>query len=217
MSADQTNRPHFPTHKQSPSTHRRLSADEHAKRAEVLKDRPGTILVKIKGPDLGFPVRERDERKIEQKHVRQGHAHGVDPHAYGRMRGGRSKADTGLCLIEKKDRVALARFLWDLEERGYRFCGGHAFRTENQDLKSVLQFSLEGEAQELPSAVRTLLVEGTFFYLNVWANRTEQGSRLDTVNCSAGADDAPPSSTWLVFTKDDTNRYRLKDPNEGVW
>lgn len=156
---------------------------DDARRRATFTMKARVILVKIFGADPipGLEKKERKEEKIEAAHFAEAKDRGLNPFAY------RDKnTDTGWQFCRHHN-VRTTGVLDQLSV-GYKFVGGHLQEVEGKRRPvATLNFSIEGEAKELPAEAVEILNTQRFGQLTLWVNsRTDQETgrafRLDSLN-----------------------------------
>lgn len=183
---------------------------DHNRRQIVLTQKPTTIIVRVASKvDLGLRKVNRDSAAIEAKHQELANRLNVNPMAYADP-GKRVVPDTGLKIVSRQSGVSLRDFIPVLRQRGYGFTDGHCFaRDGGKDPVNVLVFTLDGTDNPLPPRVPYVLNNAILSGLYVWANRTAEGGRLDTVNATDTGQRGRGAPKTLVLAGNKGNSYDI--------
>jgi hypothetical protein len=166
------------------------------RRNAVYLQSPNVVLIKIttdREIDGVRTVRRtaKVEQQLEAKHQVASIVLGVDANRFRS-----DKTDTGAQLVANENYVTLNELTHALVTDGYAITDIHYFVKEGKTKKTyVINLTKGGQPVQINEelGVADLIANAAVNVVAVWANRREDGTRLDTINCiEVAAGKKPP-------------------------
>lgn len=187
------------------SNNEQIDRTDLGRRNVVFTKKPATVLIKVASKQkLGVRRVERDDVAIQAKHQALANKINVNQYAFANP-GKRVVPDSGAKVLGPEFGVNMGELVTELKAKGYKFTDAHSFTRDRGDPMNVFSFCLEGDEKPIPAELEKFLKNTVVNSVHVWANRTEDGGRLDTINTVDSGQTGHFSKKLMM----DGNTYRV--------